>query len=65
VPAADELSSESDRGEGVARIAERGQQQAAGLRAQSSSASWRTIFTRSSGTNDIGVTIIVPTPASR
>ena len=65
VAAQRELPTQGDGGEGVPGIAERGDHQAAARRgAQSSSASWRTILTRSSGTSDIGATISVPTPAS-
>ena len=59
-----QLAAERYRGEGVARVPEGGEQEAA-LGAQTSSARVRTIRVRSSGSNDIGVVMIVPTPASR
>jgi hypothetical protein len=66
MPSSCELPTECDSRERVTGIAEGGDHQAAARGgAQSRSASWRTICTRSSGTNDIGVTTIVPTPASR
>ena len=69
--APDELAAEGDRGEGVARISEGGQQDAQGARlspartAQAASASARIITDRSSAVAAIGVTISLPTPASR
>lgn len=62
--ATDELASERDRRKGVARLAERGQEKAA-RRPQSASASARTISPRPSTVAAIGLTISVPTPASR
>ena len=61
-----QLAPEGDGGEGVAGVAERGEQEAPRDGAlQTSSASVRTIRLRSSVSNDIGVVMIVPTPASR
>lgn len=60
-----ERSAERDRRESVAGVAERREQEALGLGAQIISASSRTIRTRAAGSADIGVRIIVPTPASR
>jgi hypothetical protein len=67
VAAAGELGAERDCGKGVARIAEGGKQDAsrARLSAQSISASSRTMLRRASGSNAMGETISVPTPASR
>jgi hypothetical protein len=67
VPAASELGAQRDRREGVAGIAERGEEDAtaaARLPAQSISASSRTTRTRASGSNAIEDTIRLPTPAS-
>jgi hypothetical protein len=64
VPARPQLLAERYRREGVTRIAESGEEETAALR-QTSSASSRTCRLRSSGSNDIGETISVPTPASR
>jgi hypothetical protein len=67
VTTAGELGAERDCGKGVAGIAERGKQDASGARlpAQSISASSRTMRLRASGSNAMGETISVPTPASR
>ena len=67
MPARRQLAAEGDHREGVARIAEGGQQQApprslAG--AQTRSASVRSISTRPSSVGAIGVVISVPTPAA-
>ena len=62
--ACSQLAAKRNGGEGVARVAEGGEQKAAG-RAQTSSASVCTIRLRSSVSKDIGVVMIVPTPASR
>ena len=66
VPAARQLGAERDCGEGMAGVAERGQQDAARARllGQSISASSRTMRLRASGSNAMGETIRVPTPAS-
>ena len=71
VPAPGKLPAERDRRECVARISERGQQDAQELRpaaartAQAASTSARIIAERPSAVAAIGVTISVPTPASR
>jgi hypothetical protein len=65
VAAGGELPPERYRGEGVAGVAEGGEQETAALAAQTISASWRTIRFRSSGSNATGTVIRVPTPASR
>ena len=67
MPPAGELGAECDRGKGVAGVAERGKQDAstARLPGQSISASSRTMRLRASGSNAMGETIRVPTPASR
>ncbi len=65
MPPCHELSPEGYGREGVPRIAEGGEQDAAAGDAQSISASWRTIRLRSSASGAIGDTISVPTPASR
>ena len=57
-----QLTAQGDCGEGVARVAEGGEQEAP---AQTSSGSSRMIRLRSSGSIAIGVVIRVPTPASR
>jgi hypothetical protein len=64
VTARRQLLAQRYRREGVPRIAEGGEEEAAAGRAQTSSASSRTCRLRSSGSNDIGETISVPTPAS-
>jgi hypothetical protein len=58
-----ELSPQRDRGKGVPRIAEGGEQDAP--RPQSSSASARMVRRRTSGSGAITDAISVPTPASR
>jgi hypothetical protein len=63
VAAPGQLTPERDGGKRVSRVAEGGEEEAA-RPAQTSSASVWTIFFRSSGSNDIGVVTIVPTPAS-
>jgi hypothetical protein len=67
VPAAHQRAPERDGGEGVARVPEGGKEEAAGLRPlrQISSATTRIISERPSAVQAIGVTISVPTPASR
>ena len=64
---AGELSAQRDRREGVARVAEGGEEVAAPRRgaAQTSSASSRIIALRGSGSTATGVVMSVPTPASR
>jgi hypothetical protein len=66
VAAVCQFGAERYRGKGVSGIAERGEQVAVapGLPAQSISASSRTMRLRSSGSNAIGETRRVPTPAS-
>jgi hypothetical protein len=66
VSAASQLGAERDRGEGMAGVAEGGEQDAARARlvAQSISASSRTMCFRASGSNAMVETISVPTPAS-
>jgi hypothetical protein len=63
--AARELRAERDRREGVAGIAEGGEEEAAPRFAQSISASSRTMRLPRSGSKATTVTSIVPTPASR
>ena len=65
MPARRELAAQRDRREGVARVPEGGEEEAAPLGAQTISASSRTMRLRSSGSNAIGVVMSVPTPASR
>jgi hypothetical protein len=65
VPAPRELGAERDRREGVAGVAEGGEQEAARALAQSISASSRTMPVRRSTSGEMTLTIIVPTPASR
>ncbi len=63
--AAGQLGAQRDRGEGVAGVAERGEQDPVALPlAQSISVSSRTIRLRSSCSIAMGETIKVPTPAS-
>lgn len=64
--AARQFGAERYRGKGVAGVPERGEQEpvAARLPAQSISASSRTMRLRASGSNAIGETRRVPTPAS-
>jgi hypothetical protein len=66
VSTARELGAQRDRREGVPGVAEGGEEDAtaAPLRAQSISASSRTMRRRASGSNAIGETMRVPTPAS-
>jgi hypothetical protein len=63
VTAPRQLRPEGDRGKGVTGVAERRKQDAA--TAQSISASARIVAVRCSGSNAMGETISVPTPASR
>jgi hypothetical protein len=63
VSAGGQLAAERDGGEGVARVAEGGEEDPA--LGQASSASSRIIFTRASCSNATGVVISVSTPASR
>jgi hypothetical protein len=65
VAARRQLAAEGDGGEGVARVAEGGEQEASPLPAQSISGSRRMIRLRSSGSTASGVVMRVPTPASR
>ncbi len=65
MPAAGELRAERDRGKGVPGVAEGGEQEAAPALAQSISASSRIMRVRCSTSKEMGLTIIVPTPASR
>ena len=58
-------AAQRDRGEGVAGVAEGGEQEAAPVGAQTISASSRTMRLRSSGSKAMGEVIRVPTPASR
>ena len=61
-----QLAAQGYRGKGVSGIPEGGEQNApARALAQSISAMSRTICLRSSASNATGVTISVPTPASR
>jgi hypothetical protein len=60
-----ELGAERDRREGVAGVAECGEQEAAPEFAQSISASSRTMRVLRSASKARTVTSIVPTPASR
>jgi hypothetical protein len=60
-----QLGAERDRREGVAGIAEGGEQEAAPVSAQSISASSRTMRVLRSASNAMALTSIVPTPASR
>ena len=60
-----QLAAERYCGEGMAGVAEGGEEEAAALPGQTISASWRTIRLRSSGSNATGAVIRVPTPASR
>ena len=63
---AGQLGAERDRGEGVAGVAEGGEQDASAVaQVQSISASSRTVRFLPSGSKDMGDTISVPTPASR
>jgi hypothetical protein len=66
VPTARKLGAQRDRREGVAGVAEGGEQDATGalLSAQSISASSRTMRRRASGSKAMGETIRLPTPAS-
>jgi hypothetical protein len=65
MPAAGELGAERDCGEGVAGVAEGGEQEAPPSLAQSISASSRMLRVRCSTSCDTTLTISVPTPASR
>ena len=65
MPAPGEFASQRDGGKGVTGIAERGQQDAPALPAQSISASSRTVRLRASDSGAITDAISVPTPASR
>jgi hypothetical protein len=65
VPARGQLAAERDGGEGVAGVAESGEEDAPPGGAQSISASSRMVCLRRSGSNSIGDTISVPTPAER
>lgn len=60
-----QLAAERDGGEGVSGVAERGEEDAPPGGAQSISASSRMVCLRRSGSNSIGDTIRVPTPAER
>ena len=60
-----QLAAESDGGEGVSGVAECGEEDAPPGGAQSISASSRMVCLRRSGSNSIGDTIRVPTPAER
>jgi hypothetical protein len=63
VPAPGELAAQRYGGEGVAGVAEGGEQEPAF--AQAISASSPMIFLRSAGSNATGEVMSVPTPASR
>jgi hypothetical protein len=65
VPAGGQLAAERDGWEGVSGVAERGEEDAPPGGAQSISASSRMVCLRRSGSNSIGDTISVPTPAER
>ena len=66
MPAPGELGTQRDRGKGVPGVAERRQQEASTIqRAQSISASSRTIRLLCSMSAEMVLTISVPTPASR
>jgi len=71
VAAGGQLTTERDRREGVPGVAEGGEKEAqwragsGSALAQTSSARAWTMRLRSSLSNDIGVVMIVPTPASR
>ena len=65
MPAGGQLTAERDGGEGVSGVAEGGEEDAPPAGAQSISASSRMVRVRRSGSNSIGDTISVPTPASR
>jgi hypothetical protein len=65
VPAGGELAAQRDGGEGVPGVAERGEEDAPRGGAQSISASSRMVCVRRAGSNSIGDTISVPTPAAR
>jgi hypothetical protein len=65
VPAGGQLPPERDGGEGMSGIAERGEEDAPPGGAQSIPARSRIVCRRRSGSNSIGDTINVPTPASR
>jgi hypothetical protein len=65
MPAGGQLAAERDGGEGMSGVAERGEQDAPPAGAQSISASSRMVCLRRSGSNSIGDTINVPTPAER
>jgi hypothetical protein len=65
VPAGGQLAAECDGWEGVSGVAERGEEDAPPGGAQSISASSRMVCLRWSGSNSIGDTISVPTPAER
>ena len=63
--AAGQLGPEGYRGKGVPGVAERGDEDPPGGSAQSISVRSATIRVRTSVSNDTGLTISVPTPASR
>ena len=65
MPAGDQLAAQADDRKGVPGISEGPEQEPAARLRQSISASSRTIVLRSSGSKATGVTISVPTPASR
>jgi hypothetical protein len=65
VAASRQLAAERYCREGMAGVAEGGEEEAPPLPVQTISASWRTIRFRSSGSNATGEVISVPTPASR
>jgi hypothetical protein len=65
VAAGRQLAAKRDGGEGVARVAEGGEQEAPPRPAQAISGSSRMIRLRSSGSTASGVVMRVPTPASR
>ena len=60
-----QLLRQRDGGEGMTRVAEGGEEEPAGRRAQTSSATARIMLLRASASHAIGVIISVPTPASR
>jgi hypothetical protein len=65
MPARCQLAAQRDRGKGVSGVAEGGEEDPPPIQAQSISARSRTVCLRRSGSNSIGDTISVPTPASR
>ena len=65
MPPPRQLPAKGDRREGMARVAEGGEQKAAAWLDQTSSATARIIWLRPSASHAIGVIISVPTPASR